>query len=275
MHSRFNLLFVALLASASSLFAQTSGDPLARFHTDLGDIDVVLLQSIAPKNVANFVHYMNRNNGAYNNSFIHRSVPGFVIQGGGYKFTNNTKTPIATDAPVMNEFHVSNIRGTLAMAKLPNDPNSATDQWFFNLVDNSANLDAQNGGFTVFARIMDTAGLATIDAIAGVPTYNQGGDFTQIPLRNYSGSGADVDANFVHVIWVKQIPQIDSLTKINATTIKVAGKGSASLVYQLQSSSSPTSGFTNLTSVTADSSGNIAYNDASAGTKKFYRFLIP
>jgi len=176
---------------------------------------------------------------------------------------------------VTNEFHVSNTRGTLAMAKLPNDPNSATDQWFFNLADNSANLDTQNGGFTVFGRVIDAAGFATIDAIAAVPTYNQGGDFTTIPLRNYSGSGADVDANFVHVIWVKQIPQINSLTKTSSTTIHVAGKGSASLVYQLQTSSSPGTGFTTLTSVTADTSGNIAYNDTSAGTAKFYRLAIP
>src|SRR5947209_17016878 len=107
MHPRFSLLFIALAAFAPSLFAQTNGDPLARFHTDLGDIDVVLLQSIAPKNVANFIHYVNRGNGAYNNGFIHRSVPGFIVQGGGYKFLNNTKATVPTDAPVVNEFHVS------------------------------------------------------------------------------------------------------------------------------------------------------------------------
>jgi cyclophilin family peptidyl-prolyl cis-trans isomerase len=275
MRKRSLILCLALFGGVSSLPAQTNGDPIARFHTDLGDIDVDLLQGTAPATVANFLNYVNP--GAYDNSFIHRSVPAFIIQGGGYKFINNQVTPIATNPPVVNEFHVSNKRGTLAMAKLSGQPNSATDQWFFNLSDsNAANLDSQNGGFTVFGRIISGAGLTTMDTIAAVPVYNAGAPFDQLPLRNYV-SGNIQDANLVHVIWVKQIPQISALTHPSANTIHVAGKGAANVAYQLQSSTTTpaAASFANLTMVTADSSGNISYDDNSAGTKKFYRFVIP
>jgi cyclophilin family peptidyl-prolyl cis-trans isomerase len=218
---------------------------------------------------------VNRANGAYNNSFIHRSIPGFVIQGGGYKNINNTFTAIPTDSPVANEFHISNKRGTIAMAKVGSDPNSATDQWFFNLADNSGNLDTQNGGFTAFGNIISASGLTNMDAIAAVPIFNDGAPFDSLPLRNYV-SGAIQDANLVHVIWVKQIPQINALTHTSATTMHVQGKGSASVAYELQSASSPSAAsFANLVSVTADTSGNISYNDASAGSNKFYRLTIP
>lgn len=124
-----------------------------RFHTNQGDIDVQLLPDSAPLTAANFLRYVDR--GAYNDSFIHRSVLSFVIQGGHY-YDGANVTAVPTDPPVQNEFKVSNTRGALAMAKLSNDPNSATSQWFFNTVDNSSSLDYQNGGFTVFGRITGT-----------------------------------------------------------------------------------------------------------------------
>lgn len=276
------LFCFALTTGSPALFAQTSiNDPLVRFHTDLGDIDVALLQGIAPNNVANFLGYVNP--AVYDNSFFHRSVqvsmppPLFIIQGGGYTFVNGQATPLARHAAVVNEFHASNKRGTLAMAKIAGDPNSATNEWFFNESDsNASNLDTQNGGFTVFGRIINSTGLATMDAIAAVPTYNAGSPFDSLPLLNYT-SGAQVqNANFVHVIWVKVVPQILALTHPSANTIHVQGIGGASKSYQLQTSSSPAaSGFTSLKVVTADANGSISSDDTSAGTKKFYRLIIP
>src|SRR5207245_2083533 len=145
--------------------------------------------------------------GDYDNSFIHRSSPNFVIQGGGYTFVNGTATAIPQDPPVANEFHVSNTRGMLAMAKAAGDPNSATSQWYFNESNsNAADLDTQNGGFTVFGRIIDNVGLTTMDTIAAVPIYDANGPpFDEIPLRNYV-SGPIQDPNLVHVIWIKVIP---------------------------------------------------------------------
>src|SRR6266478_5643736 len=161
-----------------------------RFETNVGNINVQLLPADAPKTVANFLQYAT--SGAFNGSFIHRSVPSFVIQGGGYTWSDSAgPVPIPSNAPVVNEFKISNTRGTIAMAKLGSDPNSATNQWFFNLADNSANLDNQNGGFTVFGRVSDAASLAVMDAITNEPTYDASGtfgaDFSDLPLVSYDG----------------------------------------------------------------------------------------
>lgn len=173
-------------------------NPTVRFRTNLGNIDVELLPDAAPLTVANFLSYVNNSSFSrnYNQSFIHRSVPNFVIQGGGYKFVNGNTNSIIPSPPVVNEFSLSNIRGTLAMAKFQGDPNSATSQWFFNTANNSTNLDNQNGGYTVFGRILNADGLATMDRIAAVPTFNFGGIFDALPLVNYT-SGNVADENFV------------------------------------------------------------------------------
>src|SRR5690606_10557633 len=73
--------------------------------------------------------------------------------------------------------------------------NSATNQWFFNLADNSTNLDNQNGGFTVFGRVVGS-GMTVINAIADLPTVNAGSPFDSLPVRNYT-SGYLKKANLV------------------------------------------------------------------------------
>jgi cyclophilin family peptidyl-prolyl cis-trans isomerase len=120
----------------------------------------------APLTVQNFRNYMDR--GDFDGSFFHRLVPGFVLQGGGFSYDPVDRyRAIPQDPAVVNEPGISNVRGTVAMAKLANQPNSATNQWFVNLTDNSANLDGQNGGFTVFARVVPED-LAVVDAIAAL-----------------------------------------------------------------------------------------------------------
>ncbi|MDB9541064.1 peptidylprolyl isomerase [Anabaenopsis arnoldii] len=143
-----------------------------------GVIKVVLFDQEglgAPKTVQNFQNYVN--SGSYENTIIHRSNPNFVIQGGGFTVDNLNLGIVTTNTPVENEFSPqrSNVRGTIAMAKLGNNPNSATSQWFFNLEDNSSNLNNQNGGFTVFGQVSSSNDLNTIDAIAAVPIYNASG----------------------------------------------------------------------------------------------------
>jgi cyclophilin family peptidyl-prolyl cis-trans isomerase len=161
---------------------------VAQFDTVTGKINVELLAGDAPLTVANFLNYVNR--GAYTNCIIHRSVPGFIIQGGGYFLQNNSLSAVSVDAPVRNEFKLSNVRGTLAMAKSASGPDTATSQWFVNLTDNRANLDNQNGGFTVFARVLGT-GMTVVDGIAAVPVYDASGptllndsNFASLPLLN-------------------------------------------------------------------------------------------
>ena len=145
--------------------------------TNMGNIDIILFDDIAPNAVANFLNYIK--DGDYDYTFIHRSIPGFVIQGGGWIFDGSVPDPVEVekDAPIANEFSVSNLRGTIAMAKLPDQPDSATSEWFFNLADNSENLDSQNGDFTVFGQVTEQS-LDVIDVIAALTVYDGRGAFS-------------------------------------------------------------------------------------------------
>lgn len=168
-----------LLAATSSLCHGT----VVQFDTTLGPINVRLYDTATPLSVSNFFHY--ENNDSWDGTFIHRSVPGFVVQGGGFTLDPGifTTTSVTTTTPVMNEPGISNLRGTIAYAKIGGDPDSATSQWFFNLADNSANLDNQNGGFTVFGRVVGS-GMTVVDAIAALPFVNAGGAFTNVPVTD-------------------------------------------------------------------------------------------
>ncbi len=211
------------------LLCQIGSAQTVRFHTNLGDIDVAMLPD-RPLSVANFLNYMKR--GAYDNSVFHRSVKGFIIQGGGFTFKGGNLPNIPQDAAVRNEPGVSNIRGTIAMAKLGSDANSATNQWFFNLADNSSNLNNQNGGFTVFGRITNTAGLAIMDKIAAVPVPSPAilaSPFDAMPLINYRG-GSITEANLVLVLSMFILgdpPTITSGGVVTASSFGGANVGTA------------------------------------------------
>lgn len=184
------LLAVWLLVAAL-LFAVTRAEAgsrdVVRFSSVEGELDIELYRNEAPLTVENFLKYVDRGN--YNNSIIHRSVPGFVIQGGGFGLNGTTLVTIADNPPVRNEPGISNLRGTVAMAKLGGDPNSATSQWFVNLGNNSAILDGQNGGFTVFGHVVGN-GMRIVDRIASFTVYNAtaqlGGTFGELPLKGPS-----------------------------------------------------------------------------------------
>jgi cyclophilin family peptidyl-prolyl cis-trans isomerase len=146
-----------------------------RMAYGLGVVDIILYEAATPATVANFLAYVNGSGqGAYDGAIIHRSMSNFVIQGGGYRPIGGSAFESVTDlAPVVNEPGLENVRGTLSMAKLGGDPDSATNEWFVSLGDNRANLDFQNGGFSVFGRVAGD-GMAVVDSIAGLPTgtYN-------------------------------------------------------------------------------------------------------
>ena len=184
----------ATCLGASLLIAQAASATTVQFQTVMGDFEVNLFDKTTPETVKNFLAYVNAN--AYENTFIHRSVPGFIVQGGGFAFNGDYPIEnITQNAKVTNEPVYSNLRGTIAMAKLGSDANSATNQWFFNLSDNSANLDKQNGGFTVFGQVTGN-GMAIVDAMAALGRFNMGNAFTSIPLRNYT---AEDNTNKVEV----------------------------------------------------------------------------
>ena len=189
---------------------------IVRMATVAGNIDIELLDTETPKNVANFLTYVN--NGNYNKSFMHRLEPGFVVQGGGYYVGGDGKVDaIPTNSAVPGEHVRSNTRGTLALA-LSSGPDSGTNQWFFNLTDNngangSVNLDtaADGGPFTVFGRVVESD-MTTVDAIAALPEFDfsssLGAPFTNLPLFNYNAAaGASID-NLVFLNDVAVIPVI-------------------------------------------------------------------
>ena len=174
-------LLIALVALLPTLASATN----VLVQTPLGDFEIELFDTQSPRTVFNFLNYVN--DGDYAGSFVHRSVNNFVIQGGGFTFINGELGGVPQDPPVLNEFDLSNLRGTVAMAKLQDNPNSATSEWFINLADNSANLDTQNGGFTVFGRVVGN-GMDVVDAIAALPTANAGQPaLTQLPVIDFGG----------------------------------------------------------------------------------------
>jgi uncharacterized protein (TIGR03437 family) len=196
-----------------ALLASMLPAQLVRFSTNLGDMDVTLLPESAPATVQNFLNYVNR--GDYNNTFVHRSVkynPDAgsyigVIQGGGYRWENGQAVAIRADAAVPNEFKVSNARGTIAMAKLSNGPDTATNQWFFNVVNNSSSLNTDNGGYTVFGRIANAAGLTVMDRIGAIRTYAFSSPFGQFPLLDFTEGATVTEAN---LIVLKSITIVDT-----------------------------------------------------------------
>lgn len=145
-----------LIAFATVLHSVHAGT-LVQFRTVFGDIEVELYDQDKPVTVQNFLNYVK--SGRYQNEFAHRLQPGFVLQGGGFTLVSNTISAIPTFPPIINEYGVghqySNVFGTIAMAKLGGDTNSATSQWYFNLTNNPS-LDAPdtNNLFVVFGHVI-------------------------------------------------------------------------------------------------------------------------
>ncbi len=158
-----------------------------QFRTVFGDVEVELYDQDKPVTVQNFLNYIE--SGRYQNEIAHRLVPGFVLQGGGFTLSNNVIGQVSTLAPITNEFGVgrqfSNVYGTIAMAKLGGNTNSATSQWFFNLTNN-AFLDAPdaNDFFVVFGHV-----------IAGTNVLNIFNAFQNYTGTQQSNLVANIDAN--------------------------------------------------------------------------------
>jgi peptidyl-prolyl cis-trans isomerase A (cyclophilin A) len=148
----------------------TAGHPIVLFETSKGDIKIELDDENAPITVQNILEYVR--SGFYDGTIFHRVIPGFVIQGGGFTADMQKKQ---TRGPIKNEADngLQNLRGTLSMARTQ-VVDSATSQFFMNLVDN-ANLDhkgPQQFGYAVFGKVIE--GMDIVDAIAAVPTTTVG-----------------------------------------------------------------------------------------------------
>jgi cyclophilin family peptidyl-prolyl cis-trans isomerase len=167
---------------------------------------VELLEQDKPETVRNFLRYLEA--GAYQGVFFHRLDPSFVIQGGGFSVVDLTTAPrldaVPAFPPIVNEFErgrrFSNTFGTLAMARVGGQTNSATSQWFFNLKDNSF-LDGVDGGFTVFGRTFSgTNVLDRFNTFSGTPPTNvivdlraaYGGAFGEMPVLSTNLTFGDI-----------------------------------------------------------------------------------
>ncbi len=176
---------------------------IVRFDTSLGQFDIELFDTETPDTVQNFLNYINR--GDYIDSFFHRLADEFVLQGGGFAVYPDgagaiwpvehgaatkwiDKIPTVEPIDNENEYNRSNLRGTIAMAKTPGDPDSATSEFFFNLVDNVF-LDSNNGGFTVFAEVIGT-GMDVVDLLASQQIWPNGSSihnaFGELPLIDFT-----------------------------------------------------------------------------------------
>jgi peptidyl-prolyl cis-trans isomerase A (cyclophilin A) len=195
-----SLVLVGAL-SLATLFSFSSHATIVEFETSQGNFKINLHDETTPKTVENFLKYIN--DGDYNNTVVHRLVPDFIVQAGGYSFEGNFPlTAISTDPAVINEPIYSNVRGTVAMAKVGGNANSATSQWFINYKDNSANLDAQNGGFTVFGEIIE--GMDVLDSLTSLTLCQE------IPMPDYTNSQC-ADSSFV--------PGVENFVTISSVNI--------------------------------------------------------
>ena len=159
----------------SSAHAQATQS--VQFQTSAGDFVIELNAEKAPKTVENFLQYVSEKH--YEGTIFHRVIDGFMVQGGGFSpamAQKPTRGPIALEAAN----GLRNDRGTIAMARSGN-PNSATSQFFINVVDNAGlNAPQPDGfGYAVFGKV--SSGMETIDKIRMLPTGTKSG-MQNVPL---------------------------------------------------------------------------------------------
>jgi peptidyl-prolyl cis-trans isomerase A (cyclophilin A) len=232
-------LALASAFSIATLYSLSSSATIVEFHTSEGNFKVNLHDQTTPKTVENFLKYVNDDD--YDNTVIHRLIPNFIMQGGGFSFDGTLPlTPIPTDNSVTNEPIYSNVKGTIAMAKPGNNINGASSQWFINYKDNSAGnaqLDTQNGGFTVFGEVIE--GMDVIDKIALLPNCQD------IPMPEFTNERC-ADSSFVpgveNFVTISDVTITDSTVVTDASLASVkntlidknktsSGSGGGSLSY--------------------------------------------
>jgi peptidyl-prolyl cis-trans isomerase A (cyclophilin A) len=172
-----SVFLAPLTAQAQST---SSSNTKVLIKTSLGDLEAELYADKAPKTVANFVQYVNDKH--YDGLIFHRVIPGFMVQGGGYDVQykeKKTRAPVAHEGRQALAAGLKNTVGTLAMART-NDPQSATAQFFINVVDN-AFLDPsfQSFGYTVFGKV--TSGMDVLQKIRTTPTGSGGPFSSDVP----------------------------------------------------------------------------------------------
>ena len=161
------LLLSLALATVLAWTAPAHAQQKVRLATSAGDIVVEVDAEKAPKSADNFLRYVKA--GHYDGVIFHRVIGNFMIQTGGYK-PDLSEKPTRAPIPLEVGRGLSNVRGSLAMART-GDPNSATSQFFINVVDNPR-LDDAGGGYAVFGKVLE--GMDVVDQIRAVSTRSSG-----------------------------------------------------------------------------------------------------
>jgi cyclophilin family peptidyl-prolyl cis-trans isomerase len=195
-----------------NFFTDLDTEKAVRFQTTLGAFNLALYATATPLSVSNFLNYVNR--GDYSNTVVHRSQPGFVVQGGSFRVSGTNMVSYPLDPPVKNEPGVEHLRGTVSYAKAAGVVDSGAAGLFFNLNDNSPILDPQSGGFAAFGRVTGN-GMSVVDAIAALPigNYNILLDgvarfFDQLPVNAPIAPSIYNPANNVIIQSVSNIPPL-------------------------------------------------------------------
>jgi cyclophilin family peptidyl-prolyl cis-trans isomerase len=245
----------AVSVDLANAFTDPDVSDAVRFSTVLGDIDIALFGQQTPITVANFLKYVDQ--GRYFTqarfSFVHRSIAGFIIQGGGWIGTTNPQngalqpTQVVPFSAIQNEPGISNKRGTIAMAQNGSDANSATSEWFINLADNGGspnNLDIRftppngspAGPYTVFGRVANNT-ISVVDAIAAVPTYNfynpsvpSTAAFKNLPLQNWNQVSPVYPDNLVSIPGISHLPVLNLSVSTDSQSATVTLSGTKLLV---------------------------------------------
>ena len=176
---------LAIMAPVTVLGAAAQDNPVVVIETSLGSITAELDRANAPLSVENFLEYVE--SGHYRDTVFHRVIKGFMIQGGGFTADMQRKP---TRTPVKNEARngLANDRGTLAMART-NAVDSATSQFFINVVDNAAlnnrGITPAEYGYAVFGHVTDENSLGVVDQIEAVATGRRGpyNDVPETPVE--------------------------------------------------------------------------------------------
>ena len=198
--------------------------------TTLGTITVELFDTVAPTTVSNFLQYVLSDR--YDDTLVHRSVPGFVFQGGGFTYEQGIgASDVPEFATIPDEPALPSVERTLSMART-GAPDSASSQWFINLDDNFFLDDAatQNGGFTVFGAVADDASWAVVQAIEALSVSAFfSAPFGELPFQAGQGwDGASSNPPESALLFVNDM----SITRDGAATIEPSGD-SAATVQQL------------------------------------------
>lgn len=213
---------------------------VVEFQTNFGDFDVELFDDEMPITVENFLTYVDA--GDYDNTVLHRLIEDFILQGGGYTFEDTGPFQAIAERPaIIHEHELANLTGTISMARVGADLDSAVSQWFFNLTDNTF-LDADGASYAAFGQVLE-GGMDVVNVIGGLND------------RSYSGSaGTPSFANLPVHDFVSGTITEDHVVYVHSITRKIASSNSSSVdSFSSESSSSVSSSVSSSSEISASS----------------------